>query len=220
MSLQKSLNFLLDLRDNNHKDWFNTNRNYYLEAKAEFTALVEELLIGISQKRSAYAKLEASECIFRINRDLRFTANKAPYKTNFGASVNLYGKKSPKAGLYIHIEPNASFIGGGVYKPPPDILSKIRQEIDYNYEEFKALIENKNFKRYYNSIDITSTLKKTPKGYDAGHPGIVYLKLRSLIAICPLKNQDIKSTFFAKDAVKRWIALFPFIDFLNRNLND
>ncbi|MFN4932504.1 MAG: DUF2461 family protein, partial [Bacteroidota bacterium] len=99
------------------------NQKSYLSAKSSFIEVIGGIIEQLAKKSTDYSGIEASKCIFRINRDVRFSHNKSPYKTNFGASINTYGKKSFKAGLYVHLEPGLSFIGGGCYQPPAEILA-------------------------------------------------------------------------------------------------
>jgi uncharacterized protein (TIGR02453 family) len=122
--------------------------------------------------------VDASKAIFRINRDVRFSKNKAPYKTNFGASINPGGKKSMIAGYYVHIEPGKSFLAAGTYMPEAPYLSAIRQEIDYNLEEFKKIVGAKDFKKEFTSLSVEDALKTVPKGYDKENPALEFLKLK------------------------------------------
>ena len=111
--------------------------------------LVQNVIDEFCKTDTTLASLDAKKCMFRINRDIRFSKDKSPYKTNFGASINPGGKISFKAGYYLHIQPGNSFVGGGIYQPMPDVLKKIRQEVDYNFDEFKNIINNKKFKAVY-----------------------------------------------------------------------
>ncbi|HLO80078.1 MAG TPA: DUF2461 domain-containing protein, partial [Chitinophagaceae bacterium] len=125
------LSFLKKLKKNNNKPWFDANRHLYVEAKVEFEDFVSSLITSYGKHDPAIAHLLPKDCIFRINRDVRFSKDKSPYKNNFGASITSGGKKSPFAGYYVHIEPGAGFVGGGLWQPMPDMLAKVRQEIDY-----------------------------------------------------------------------------------------
>ncbi|MFN4811421.1 MAG: DUF2461 domain-containing protein, partial [Bacteroidota bacterium] len=139
------------------------------------------------------------------------------YKTNFGASINTYGKKSFKAGLYVHLEPGLSFIGGGCYQPPAEILAPIRQEIDYNLDEFKTIIENKHFIKHYGGLDMEDTLKNPPRGYDNLNEGIKWIKLKSFVAFCNFSDKDVVKPDFYKTASEKLTHLLPLINFLNRS---
>lgn len=220
MITKQTINFLKELRKNNNREWFLSNNGTYKQAKEEYTALIQEVinLIGINSK--AYAQIEAAKCLFRINRDVRFSANKAPYKTNFGASINIYGKKSPKAGLYIHFEPGASFAGGGVYMPPADILYKVRQEIDYNFKDFKNIISAKSFLNNYNQLDMSDALKNPPRGFEKDNPAIEFLKLKSFVGFSYITDKEMMQANSAELIAEKLIALIPFINFLNKGLDE
>ncbi len=119
-----TLKFLKELKKNNHKEWFDANRKKYEEAKADFTASVQHIIHEFCKTDTTLSSLNAKDCLFRINRDVRFAKDKSPYKTNLAASINAGGKKSTKAGYYIHIEPGQNFVGGGIWQPMPDDLKK------------------------------------------------------------------------------------------------
>jgi uncharacterized protein (TIGR02453 family) len=159
--------------------------------------------------------------MFRINRDVRFSKDKSPYKNNFGASMNKGGKQSVNtAGYYFHFQPGRSFAGGGIWMPAPDDLKKIRQEIDYNYADFKKIISSKKFKTVYGdlSTDKEFKLSRIPKGYEQSNPAAEYLKLKSFITMISLKDTDLTSPDLVKQTVTAFAALQPLIEFINRSL--
>ena len=134
--------FLSALKKNNNKEWFEANRKEYETSKKWFEELFENLISGISKLDKGVADLKPKDCLFRINRDVRFGKDKSPYKSNFGAAIAQGGRKSPFGGYYIHIEPGASFIAGGIHMPESEVLKNIRQEIDYNFKDFKKIISS------------------------------------------------------------------------------
>jgi uncharacterized protein (TIGR02453 family) len=149
MLQQTTIKFLKDLKKNNNKEWFDTNRKVYENAKADYAYFIDGIIKAHGKKDESIANLIAKNCMFRINRDIRFSKDKSPYKTNFGASISSGGKKIMKGGYYIHCEPGESFVAGGIYMPMPEDLNKVRQEIDYCFDEFKKIINHKNFKALY-----------------------------------------------------------------------
>jgi len=212
-----TLKFLKDLKKNNQKVWFDAHRDRYESAKLDMHHLVEKVLSTFSTKDTNLQSLVVKDCMFRIHRDVRFSKDKSPYKTNFGASFSKGGKKSNFAGYYLHIEPGKSFVGGGLYMPMADVLKKIRQEIDYNVDEFKHIIESKPFKKIYAGLEMEAfSLSTVPKGYDKDQAGIEYIKLKSFIATKPLTDKDITSTTLLKTITQAFEALMPMINFLNR----
>ena len=216
-----TLQFLKQLAKNNNKEWFDANRKKYESAKADHIQSVQKIIDEFSKIDATLASITAKDCLFRINRDIRFSKDKSPYKTNFGAYINANGKKSMKAGYYLHIQPGESFVGGGLYQPDAEALKKVRQEIDYNFEEFKGILNNKKFKAVYTkglSRDGDLSLSRPPKGYDENNPAIEYIKLKSFIAMTPLTDEQLADKKFVTTVVKAFEALNPIIVFLNNAL--
>ena len=217
--LQKgTLKFLKDLKGNNVKEWFDANRTTYDTARADFTNLVASVIEQYGKDDDEIASLHAKDCLFRINRDVRFSKNKAPYKTNFGASIARGGKKSIYAGYYIHIEPgNESFAGGGLWMPEAEQLKKVRQEIDYNFTTFEPLVMAPAFKAMYGDLYTgeDSKLSRPPKGYDDSNPAIEYLKFKSFIALHPLKDAEVTDKNLLSTILQAFKALHPLVLFLN-----
>jgi uncharacterized protein (TIGR02453 family) len=216
MIQQDTLTFLKDLKKHNNKEWFDNHRPDYEIAKTNFREFIEELIAGISKFDPAVKHLEAKNCVFRINRDVRFSANKLPYKNNMGASISPGGKKSYTAGYYLHIEPGASFLAGGMWQPEPVYLNAIRQEIDYNPEEFKKIITAKAFKNYLGALSDEDKLKTVPKGYDKTHPQIELLRHRSFIVVHDLTDKVILGKDFQKHCATVFKAMYPMNMFLRR----
>lgn len=191
-----TIKFLKDLKKNNNKPWFDKNRKAYEAAKADFAGFIQHIIDQHGKKDRSIKSLLAKDCMFRINRDIRFSKDKSPYKTNFGASINKGGKSAwNSAGYYFHLEPGSCFTGGGIYMPEPDTLKKVRQEIDYNVAGFKKIITGKKFKSVYGDLDKSAEflLSRVPKGYDPGNPAAEYLRLKSYIAMVKISDADLIS---------------------------
>ena len=174
-----------------------------------------------SKKDTSIKNLHAKDCMFRINRDIRFSKDKSPYKSNFGASINKGGRKAMNsAGYYFHLEPGGSFTGGGIYMPMPDELKKVRQEIDYNFAGFKKIIGSKKFKSAYGDLDKSSEflLSRVPKGYLPDNPASDYLRLKSYIAMIKVNDTDLASKDLVKKTVAAFEALQPVIEFINKSV--
>jgi uncharacterized protein (TIGR02453 family) len=216
MIQQHTLTFLKDLKKHNNKEWFDHHRPDYEIAKANFREFIEELIAGISKFDPAVKHLEAKNCVFRINRDVRFSANKLPYKNNMAATISPGGKKSFTAGYYLQLEPGTAYLAGGMWQPEPAYLSAIRQEIDYNPEEFKKIITAKTFKNYFGGLSDEDKLKATPKGYDKIHPQIELLKHRSFIVVHELTDKTVLSKDFLKHCTTVFKAMHPLNLFLRR----
>jgi uncharacterized protein (TIGR02453 family) len=219
--IQKStLDFLRKLAKNNNRDWFEKNKQQYLDAKDDVEKTVAKVLAGIrSFDKRIGSDLEAKHYMFRIYRDTRFAKDKRPYKTNIGANINPGGKKEHSSGYYMHIEPGKAFLAGGMWQPEAPMLAKIRQEIDYNLPEFKKIVNDKTFKKYFGELSTEDKLVTTPKGYDKDHPAIDFLRLKSFIVVADLKDKDIQGKNFTKTATAIFKAMKPLNDFLQRAID-
>lgn len=215
-----TLEFLKELKLNNHKEWFGVNRKKYENAKGDYLQLVGEVLAGVSQNDDFIIGLQAKDCVFRINRDVRFSKDKSPYKTNMGAGFSKGGKKMIVAGYYLHCEPGGSFIAGGMWMPEAPSLKKIRQEIDYCLEEFDGIVKGVPFVKQFGALENGSdvTLSRPPKGYEESNPAIAYLKLKSFIASSPIADADLTSKEIVNKIVTACAALQPLVYFINKAL--
>lgn len=215
-----TLAFLTDLRANNSKAWFDANRPAYEAARADFLQLVARVIDGLNEVDPALAEsnLVPKSCVFRINRDVRFSADKSPYKTNFGAWFNAGGKALSTAGYYIQVAPGDSFVAGGMYLPEPSVLATIRQEIDYNLPAFEALLEQPAFRQYFAGLGQEHALQRPPKGYDADNPALPYLKLKSFTASHSLADAQLTTPPLLDTVLGAFRGLQPLVAFLNRAL--
>lgn len=215
MDLKQIITFLTKLQENNNKEWFDANRNTYEKAREEWIKFATESITAVGEFDKDIALLEPKKCIFRINRDVRFSKNKDPYKNNFGLSLNKGGKREDFCGYYLHLQPGASFIAGGAYGPMQDKLAAIRQEIDYNAKEFLEIVNHKNFKKHFGALG-GEALQRPPKGYEADNPMVDYLKHKSFIGQYTLTDKELFAPGFMKNMVEKFKALQPLIVFLNR----
>ena len=210
-----TLTFLKGLKKNNNKPWFDANRKKYEASKADFISFVDNTISAITKFDPAVSSLKAKDCIFRINRDIRFSKDKSPYKSNMGAYINPGGKKINTPGYYFHCEPGQSFAAGGLYIPESDVLTKVRQEIDYSFDEWKKIINDKIFKKYFAKVDGIEVLSRPPKGYTDDNPAIEFLKMKSFIVSRPLMDAQLTDKNLVKEVIKTFEAMKPVIDFLN-----
>lgn len=214
---QDAFNFLKDLKNNNTRDWFLENKPRFEDVKKEFETFIDQLIGTISQFDNSIAHHSAKDCIFRIYRDVRFSKDKSPYKTHLGAHISAAAKRSEihsKAGYYIHIEPGASMLAGGAYVPPGPWIKAIRQEIAYNPDDLKKIINDKNFKKYFGEIE-GEKLKKAPKGFTPDHPEIELLRYKSFLAVNNCTDQQVTSAGFMDHCSQVFKTLLPFDQFLN-----
>ncbi|HEY8401893.1 MAG TPA: DUF2461 domain-containing protein [Cytophagaceae bacterium] len=219
MDIPALFKFLKGLKKNNNKEWFEKHREEYNGLRKEFTALVNEIIQELAKADPEIANLEAKDCIFRINRDIRFSKDKTPYKTNFGASIAPGGKKGVLPGYYLHLEPGASFLAGGKYMPDAQELKKIRQEIDYNGEQLEKILKGKNFKKYFGEMYQEDKLTNPPKEYNKTHPQIELLKLKSFIVVHDMGDEVVASKDFKKYYKKIYAEMLPLNHFLREALS-
>ncbi len=223
MLAPKTLQFLTKLKKNNSREWFNQHRDEYDAAKENFIELVNQILANTGQFDEDLSLLTYKDCIFRINRDVRFSKNKDPYKNNMAAYFVKGGKKSWLAGYYFHCEPGGkSFIGGGLYGGEPNQIKKVRQEIDYNWEEFKSILENKVFKKIFGDLSKAEgmSLIREPKGYEKDNPAIDYIKLKNFIVSVPVTDEELSDKKLIKKIITCFTAMQPLLHFLNRAMED
>ena len=208
-----TLQFLRNLEKNNNRDWFNENKTLYQEAQQDVISFVEKLMEEMADFDEEMGKLEAKKSVFRIYRDTRFSKDKTPYKTNFGAGLGM-GKGNKISGYYLHIEPGKSFLAGGVYKPGPTVLKTIRQEISAFGDEFKAILEQDEFRNYFRGLSVEDKLKKVPQGFEKDDKMAEYLKLKHFIVTHPVSDEQLLSENAFKEFAKIFKAMKPLNDFL------
>lgn len=206
--------FLKKLNKNNNREWFTENKNLYTESQQNVIAFLEDLLKEMSEFDEELAKIDAKKSLFRIYRDTRFSKDKIPYKTNFGASLGM-GKGSQKGGYYLHLEPGKSFIAGGIYMPESSVLKELRKEISLYGNEFLAILNNKEFKQHFPELDQDDKLKKIPQGFEKDDPMAEFLKLKNFIVVYYLKDEEILKNDAAKNLAKIFKLMKPLNDFLN-----
>jgi uncharacterized protein (TIGR02453 family) len=213
---KSTLLFLSDLGKNNNKEWFNKNRPRYDEARKNFELFVQDLINGASGFDPILKGLEAKNCIFRIYRDTRFSNDKSVYKTNMGGFIVRGGKKNGGrfAGYYIHIEPGQCFVAGGAYMPPAPWLNAIREKIGENGDTLNRIIQNKEFRKYFDGID-GERLKTAPKGFPKDHEHIELLKYKSFTVFRNVKDEQVISPDFYNYTLQAFKAMKPFNDFLS-----
>jgi uncharacterized protein (TIGR02453 family) len=216
----QTLRYLTQLKKNNNKFWFDAHRAQYEAARIDFSNFIQMVIEALQKTDTTITGLTARDCLFRINRDIRFSKDKTPYKAHFGASIKRGGRKSGFAGYYFHLEPGHSFIGGGMWMPEAPALKNMRQEIDYNWEEFQSILREKNFKKIYDDIykgdDVS--LSTTPKGYEKDNPAADYLRLKSFIAETKMADEELVKATLHKKTVAAFEALQPALNFINRTV--
>lgn len=220
MLSKDTLQFLDDLKANNNRDWFLENKKRYEAVKKDYQQLVGDLLDAMKPLDPSLEMLEIKNCTFRINRDIRFSKDKTPYKSHLGVWLSSGAKGMNRSGYYIHIDKGGSFIAGGLYCPEAEDLKKMRKEIAYFHEDLEAILNEKNFKREFKDFDRNEkdTLKNPPRGYEKEHPAIEFLKLKSFECSQRIDISEVTKKDFVATMSKKLIALKPLNDFINRAL--
>jgi uncharacterized protein (TIGR02453 family) len=220
MITAQTLQFIEDLKKNNDRDWFQANQDRYEFYKKDYRDTVDEFLDAMKPLDDTLEQLEFKDCSYRINRDIRFTKDKTPYKTHMGIWMCEGKKKTNLAGYYVHIEKGAAFAAGGLYWPDAADLKKVRREIDGFHDELEEILAADDFKKVFGKLESndTNTLKSSPKDFDKNHPAIEFLKLKSFMSTTPISDKELTSKTFAKDISKKLVVIKPLIEFLNRAL--
>ncbi len=220
MITKEALQFLEDLIANNNTDWMHANKKRYEQYKKDYHVFIASLLTEMKTLDPKLEGLEVKNCTFRINRDIRFSKDKSPYKTNMGVwfTQNKFRKNSP--GYYVHFEKDNCFIAGGVWCPEPSELKQIRREIAFFHDDLEKIISDKNFQKGFGEItrEEGNVLKKAPKDFDPSHPAIEFLKLKSFTASQRIDEKLFTDKEFRKIVAQKLIALKPMNDFLFRAL--
>ncbi|RZK79831.1 MAG: DUF2461 domain-containing protein [Pedobacter sp.] len=210
----ETLKFIRDVAENNDRDWFAANKDRYETARADVFDFIELLIPELAAVDPEFSiDTPAKKCLLRIYRDVRFSKNKDPYKNNYGISFNVKGKGIPSPDYYLHIQPDKSFFGVGFWMPESPVLKKIREEIDYNASEFLGVVGASDFTKLF-QLSEEGKLKNMPKGYEIDHPQIEYLKLKSFIAIMPIKDEELLKPQIVDKLKTAFNAIQPFVLFL------
>jgi uncharacterized protein (TIGR02453 family) len=209
------LDFLAELKANNTKEWMDANRSQYERARDEFKSLVSYVLEALKPIDAGLESVSAADCIFRMNRDIRFSADKTPYKTWMSAVMAEGGRHSIHAIYYLHLQPgDESMAAGGMYQPAGEQLRKIRQEVDYNAAELQQIVRKEDFKNNFGEIQ-GEKLIRAPKGYPTDHPNIELLKLKSYLAIRKFSDVEVLQDNFAEELITSYRSVQPFNEYLN-----
>ena len=209
-----TFDFLNQLRENNNREWFQANRAAFDGARLQFTDFAEVILQGlVAMDKRIPEDIPVSKCVYRIYRDIRFSLDKTPYKGYFSAAYSPTGRSTELPGYYIHIQPGQSFVTAGLWHPSKERLAAIRQEIDYNSRDFRAIVGADIF-RQSAALDQEDRLKKAPSGYSADHPDIEFLRLKSFTATKSFNDSEMMGKGATEKILACFQALQPFQEFL------
>ena len=213
MNLQLTLDFLAELRINNNKEWFERQRSRYKLARSLFEELITDLIRAFGAIEDL-GGLAANECMFRINRDVRFSNDKSPYKTTMSAAIGRGGRHGEGRSYYVQLAPGDSFIGGGMFEPDKNALDNLRQHIALDDTPLRAVIAAPAFAKYFGAIH-GETLKTAPQGYDRNHPAIDLLRHKQLLAVHRFGDAEVCAADFVQQVVAAGAAMQPLLDYLD-----
>lgn len=215
----EAMKFFQRLKRNNHRTWFHAHREEY-EQHVRFPMQCLIAAVGTKMREAAPEfQFHPTRSIFRIYRDVRFSKDKSPYKTNIAASFSIRGKKDPTGapGLYVGIEPGEIFIGGGLYMPSGPQLKLIRAAIAGKPEEYREIVEEKQFRRVFGKV-LGERLSRAPLGYLPDHPMIEHLRLKQFFVGKVLEDGACRSARFADTVASVLTASLPFVRWLDRTV--
>lgn len=213
---QSTIDFSKNLKEHNYREWFNANKSHYIEAKGDFEILASELLDYLKTISPDMEHIDIKQCVYRIYRDIRFSPDKTPYKTHFGVSyIKDGGRNSKYAGYYLQIGADESFFGGGIYMPIPAYLKAIRQEIYYQPEDIRKILDNPEFLQFYKGIEPYDVLKKAPKDYPKDFEEIELLKNKHFFASYNFNCSRAIHPDFCDLVKQGFKAVKPLVDFIN-----
>lgn len=221
MPVAEILKFLTALSENNNREWFAENKAWYETVKKEFEKISTELILRISEFDEDIKTVQASECIFRIYRDARFSHDKTPYKTHFGVFIaSAGGRKSQRGGYYLHLDPAASFIGAGVWCPEPPLLKALRQSVYDNIEELNEIRQADSFRANFSTFYEDGKLKKVPTGFPKDFEEAELLKLKHYLVEKKLPAEVLSAPDFMDQAIEICKAAYPLNRFLNYTVDE
>jgi len=221
MQVSEIIRFLAALSENNNREWFSANKGWYDSLKKEFDALSSKLILKIAEFDEDIKNVEASECVFRIYRDVRFSHDKTPYKTHFGVFIaSAGGRKSQRGGYYLHLDPAGCFVGVGVWCPPPPLLKALRKSVYDNIDELNEIRNEAEFANLFTHFFEEDKLKTVPPGFPKDFPDAELLKLKHYLVEYKLDEKIIESEDFIDKIAHIFKIAYPFNKFLNYTVDE
>src|SRR5687768_7569052 len=208
MLAKETVDFLKKLEKNNNREWFTANKKLFENANNNVIALTDDLIGRIAKFDPDVAGLDPKTCIFRIYRDVRFSKDKSPYKTNLGAFIAPGGRKTMSPGYYFHVQPGMYFSAAGKHMPDSGELLKIRSAIATKTKDFLKIVNAKKFKDRFGELD-GDRLTKPPKGFAADHEAVEYLKLKSFTVSEEFSEKEATGNDYPKLLAESFKAAYP-----------
>ncbi len=212
---QNIFDFLVNIEQNNNREWFQMHKNEYQEAFNSIERFVDMLVEKIAVFDPSVSDIKGKNCIYRIYRDLRFSPDKRPYKEHIGAYIAVGGKTGNDAGYYIHFQNNNCMLACGMWGPDATLLKKIREEIYYEPQVLYGILNDKTFKKEWKTLDEETKLKRPPKNYPSDFQYIDLLMYRNFCALKFVSNKEVLSEDYLKKCTKAFEAGYPLVDYMN-----
>lgn len=212
MITKSELDILITLRNNNNREWFTDHKKEFQQHEKKVKAFFQEVYDGIG-KQDSIEKMQ----VFRIYRDVRFSKDKSPYKSHFSVGFTRT-KPLLRGGYYLHIEPGASFVGGGFWEPNAEDLNRIRKEFEMDDEEIRSIISDPAFVKNFGALQ-GDELKTAPKGFDKNHPAIDLIRKKQYLVSRSFTDKEVMSPDFKTEVLETFQAMRPFFDYMSEVLS-
>ncbi|MFT3911667.1 MAG: DUF2461 domain-containing protein [Ferruginibacter sp.] len=211
-SLSSPVSFLKKLKKNNNREWFNAHKNEFINEQKIIAAFADLLLIELN-KHDVIETASGKKSLHWIYRDIRFSKDKTPYKTNWSGSFRR-ATKFRRGGYYFHIEPGNSFIAGGFWGPNPQDLKRIRDDVSFDPSPLRKILKSKSFISTFGKLQ-GEQLKTTPKGFDANDEAIELLRYKQFLVMKKFSDEEVLSKNFIKEASNTFKYMRPFFDYMS-----
>ena len=220
---ERGVRFLRSLRRHNDREWFGAHRaEYEAYVRGPMRALVEEMDVRLARIAPEMMG-DPARSIFRIHRDVRFSADKSPYKTH--AAAQFYHRDAGRgagvdatgagASFYFHFDPVESFVAGGIWMPARPALNSIRDALAADPDGFEAIVLSRAFRRRFGALEDEAVLKRMPRGFSEDHPAARWLRYRSFVGYRALEPADITRPRLPAILERDFILLLPLVRWLN-----
>ena len=211
---QSSFDFLNKLKNNNNRDWFTEHKDEFIKEQSYIEKFADALLLELNT-HDVIETPTGKKCLHRIYRDVRFSKEKTPYKTNWSGSFRRAGKR--RGGCYFHIEKGNCFIAGGFWAPNPEDLKRIRQDFAFDDTPMRKILKSKSFVSTFGEMQ-GEQLKTTPKGFDAENLAIDLLRYKQFLLIRNFTDKEVLDKNFLKEANQTFKNMRPFFDYMSEVL--
>ena len=230
MDTKLIINFLKDVASNNNRQWFHEHKSEYEAAKASFEGGVSKAIAKIAEFDPSISHVTVKDATYRFYRDTRFSSDKSPYKNHLGAYIAAHGKKAMHGGYYLHLEPGHCLLSCGNYWLPTNILTSCRNEIMANIEQWRSVVENKDFIRLFGRPgDGTwgtpkgfgnEMLKICPSGFPRDYEFIQYLRMKDYCCWTSVPDDFYDGDGWLDDMARILKVGKPMMDFINSVIDD